>query len=121
MKLSGTEHDLWTVRECEDDGHFAKLECSDGTIATIPRWQAIALARMHNDAINGKLEEFESFCTTEARQIIANLIRFGKLEELLMANDDGIEGFSEWAALKSTIEDAKVFLGSEQLPRKEDE
>lgn len=35
-----------------------------------------------------------------------------------MANDYGIEGFSDWAALKATIEDAEDFLG---LARQEEE
>jgi hypothetical protein len=56
-----------------------------------------------------QLENYEELqqLLIKSRRIIVNLISFGKLKEMLLANDYGIEGFGDWAALKATIEDAE--------------
>ena len=63
-----TQTDEWTVLESEDDRHFGKLVSSLGTIATMPRWQAIAIARMHNEALKTYSDELDKLSDSETEQ-----------------------------------------------------
>ncbi len=54
--------------ESEDDYDVAKLVSSLGTIATMPRWQAIAIARMHNEALQTLSDELDKLSDSETEQ-----------------------------------------------------
>jgi hypothetical protein len=105
----------WIVMESEDDGHFAKLVSPLGTIATMPRWQAIAIARMHNEALKTYSDELDKLSDSETEQWeaygavimakserLAKAIRpFAKIAPELLTNRKTLSLFTEEDAIEA--------------------